>query len=205
MTTRPHVRLVPPPGFAGLPIEESEEDNARNLRALAARTAGPAGVTPQTMTEHLTLLAAVMATNGVLLYGRFAVSTTDGGRPATASLALTMRALAAEASDAMVRNRGAAAAELLRLYRKRVPHAVARVVDLPIGPAMVATTAGEYRLPAGVRPELKAEFQIVAPDGRHLVVLAVITADEAAWPAVAAAASHVATTLRFEPAEDEQP
>lgn len=209
---QPRVRLTLPPGFAGLPLGESEQDNARNLRELAERIAAPAGMDKGTMLRHLTVLATVMARNQVLLFGRFLVSATDTERPAPANLVMSVAPLAVAPtgrSAVAARNRGAAAADLLRRHRERVPRAVAHVVDLPVGPAMVAATAGDYRLPPEttgrpdplVRPEFKAEFQILAPDGLHLIALAVTTGDETAWPAVAAAAMRVATSLRFEPAE----
>lgn len=81
-----------------------------------------------------------------------------------------------------------------------------RVVELTAGPAMVAASAGEYRLPPEitgqpetvVRPEFKAEFQLPTPDGKRLVVMAVTTDSEAGWSAVAAEAMRIANSIRFE-------
>jgi hypothetical protein len=192
----PQLILEPPPGFAGLTLGESKEDNARTLHELAGRIAVQAGVDTGTMAGYLTVLATVMAVNKVQLYGRFTVSTVDSGQ--VASLALCMLPLASPSDNPAIRHRPAAAAELLKQHRKRVPHAEAHVVELPIGPAMIAATAGEHRLPSGrVVPEFKAEFQIPAPDGVQLIVLAVTTESETAWPSVAAAAKRVAESLRF--------
>ncbi|WP_116041769.1 hypothetical protein [Amycolatopsis palatopharyngis] len=78
------------------------------------------------------------------------------------------------------------------------------------GPSMVAQRAGEHRISpeaAGqlqevVIPEFKAEFQILAPDAAHLVVMVITTTSEIGWPAVAAEAMRVANSVRFEYPDD---
>ncbi len=70
-------------------------------------------------------------------------------------------------------------------------------VELPIGPAIVAISGGEFHLPGeDVRPQIKAEYQIPFPDGRSVVVLSVAAESEDAWPAVAEATAKVAWSLR---------
>jgi hypothetical protein len=216
MTTSatPRLLLEPPPGFVGLPLGESDEDNATNLRRLADTVAARSGQNAGRMTEHLRVLAAIMARNQVRLFGRFAIRTDDG-EPVLAGLTLAMPALAG-ANDIRAKvadNRAITAAALLRRHRKHDPHAMAGIITLPIGPAVVAASAGDYRLPPGptgkprpvVRPEFKAKFQIPAPDGTHLIVMTVTTDSEAGWPTVAGEALRVARSMKFErPPDDRQ-
>ena len=102
------------------------------------------------------------------------------------------------------------AAMLVKQYLEKHPDAEAHVVQLESGPSMVAQRAGEHRISpeaAGqlqevVIPEFKAEFQILAPDAAHLVVMVITTTSEIGWPAVAAEAMRVANSVRFEYPDD---
>ncbi|MQA61857.1 MAG: hypothetical protein GEU86_10250 [Actinophytocola sp.] len=209
----PRLLIDLPPGFAGLTITGDDEQDTPSVADLAARIARPAGRSTEQMAEYVGLLASLMADNQARLFGRFATSDQHLPEPVVANFVLAMPELAAGDSDVaghIAPNGSVVAAQLEKIYRKRHPAADVRVVELAVGPAMVAATAGEYRLPPEVtgqsapivRPEFKAEFQIPAPDGSRLVVIAVTTDSEAGWPAVAAEAMRIANSVRFEEPDD---
>ncbi|WP_092531131.1 hypothetical protein [Amycolatopsis arida] len=204
-TEGPELLVDVPPGFVGLPLRGSAEDNAAAIAGLASDLAPHAGDQAAELPRHLTWLAQLLAEGSVRLYGRFAVSDTS-----LAELALAVVPLRAEDDTgpaAVRRNRHAAVEELRRHYLERHPGADARIVPLGLGPAMVAVTAGEYRLPpqatrtgqATVLPQLRAEFQLPVPAGTHLIVLVVTGRDEETWQAVLTAAMRVANSIRLEP------
>jgi hypothetical protein len=159
-----------PPGFAGLPLGDSAEETAAYIRDTARQLADRTG---RDVTGELGTLAAVMAKRWIRLLGRFAVCADE---PALATLALAVVPLGAEKS-----------------VPPRDPHASTRAVRLPIGPAQLIVRAGDRLLPSGARPELSAEFRVATPGA--LVVLTVTTNSEPAWPAVAAEAMRVATSM----------
>lgn len=204
----PRLVIDLPPGFTGLTVTGDDEQDAARVDALARRTAEAAGQSPERMADHIALIAHVLADNRARLFGRFATRENTEQEPVTATIVLAMPELDTEDTDAsrVARNGNLVAAELERQYRQRHPEADVRVVELSAGPAMVAASAGEYRLPPEmtgqaqtvVRPEFKAEFQLPAPDGHRLVVMAVTTDSEAGWPAVAAEAMRIANSIRFE-------
>lgn len=215
MTTPAKAKAMPrllidlPPGFTGLPLTGDEEQDTSSVTDLAARTARQAGHSTEQMAEYVGLLASLMADNQARLFGRFATSDEHLPEPVVANFVLAMPELAAgdsDIADHIAPNASVVAGELEKNYRKRHPAADVRVVELTIGPAMVAASAGEYRLPPEVtgqaapvvRQEFKAEFQIPTPDGSRLVVMAVTTDSEAGWPAVAAEAMRIANSIRIE-------
>jgi hypothetical protein len=88
-------------------------------------------------------------------------------------------------------------AALAEQYRGRHKRAVVQPVRLPIGPAVVAISGGEFHLPEhDVRTQIKAEYQIPLPDGRSVVIISVVASSEDAWPAIADATAKVAWSLR---------
>nr|WP_225957739.1 hypothetical protein [Amycolatopsis lexingtonensis] len=96
-------------------------------------------------------------------------------------------------------NRDAVVAAMAAEYRTRHPRSAVQPVRLPIGPALVAFSGGEFHLPEhDVRTQIKAEYQIPLPDGRYVVILSVVAESEDAWPAVAEATAKVAWSLRSE-------
>ncbi|MGH3520719.1 MAG: hypothetical protein ACRDQ7_25765 [Haloechinothrix sp.] len=168
----------------------------------------------ETTELYLTAVAQSMAANHVRLYGQFAVGGDDLDEPALASITLAMpparRSVDPEVAT-IESHRNTVAALLVKKHRDRRPEADVNVVELGIGSAMAATSAGEYRMPPEVtgqdqvvvRPQFKAEFQIPAPEGVKIIVLAVTTDNEAGWPTVAAAAMRIANSIRFEASVDE--
>lgn len=191
MSTATRLRILPPPGFAGLPLGDTEEETLGNIRATATRLGVHSGHDVDRMTRGLGVLAGIVGPSRIRLFGRFAVATA--GEPALATLAVTMVPLPGKVT----------AAGLLRAYRARNPHAAARLVALPAGPAIVAAGAGHHRLPPEVtgvprvvvRPQFIAEIQILATG---LIGLTVTTDSEAGWPGVAAEAMRVAASMRIE-------
>lgn len=204
----PRLVIDLPPGFTGLTVTGDSEQDAAQVQALAQRTAAAAGESPERMTDHLGIIAHVLTDNRARLFGQFATRENTDQEPVTATVVLAMPELDTTDTDvaSVARNGNVVAAELERQYRQRHPESDVRVVELTAGPAMVAASAGEYRLPPEmtgqpetlVRPEFKAEFQLPTPDGTRLVVMAVITDSEAGWPAVAAEAMRIANSIRFE-------
>lgn len=210
----PELLIDLPPGFTGLPLRGSEEDNVASIDALAANLAPHAGRHAGDMPEYVNLFAHFLDDNKVRLYGRFAVSDENVSEPVLADLALAIAPLEADDDDApaaLRRNPDIAAAQLLRQYRARHPNSDARVVRLGMNSAMVAVTAGAYRLPAeatrtgqeAVLPQIKCEFQIPTSDGAHVVMMTVSTSSEAGCQAVLTEAMRIANSIRFEePDED---
>lgn len=208
----PELLLDLPPGFTGLPLRGSEEDNAASIDALAAELAPHAGEHAAAMPEYVNWFAHLLADNKVRLYGRFVVSDESVAGPVPADLVLAVAALEAADDDApaaLRRNPDIAAARLRQQYVERHPHADARVVRLAMNTAMVAVTAGEYRLPRDatrtgqetVLPQIRCEFQIPTPDGAHLVMMAVSTTSESGCQAVLTEAMRIANTIRVEDPE----
>jgi hypothetical protein len=189
--TATRLRILPPPGFAGLQLGDTEDETLGNIRATATRLSVDSGQDVGLVTRGLGMLAGIVGPSRIRLFGRFAVATA--GEPALATLAVTMVPLP----------RKVTAAGLLRAYRDRNPHAAARLVDLPAGPAIVAAGAGHYRLPPEmtglphvlVRPQFVAEIQILAGS---LIGLTVSTDSEAGWPGVVAATMRVAASITIE-------
>lgn len=211
----PLIQLEVPPGFTGLPVgapADGPRAGARyptevRRRELAADIAADCGPHARELLSYLSALAGIAAPHRLRLFGHFAAG--DGGprEGVFANLAVTVPAL--RVSDFGTVRRIArdplTTAKLLRTrYRERHPYADVSVVQLGIGPAMVVSSAGEYRLPPKmtgspetvVRHRVKAEFQIPAPGGTHLIVMTVSSDNEAGWPSVAGTAMRVANSIR---------
>lgn len=186
MTTVPVMNVDLPQTFAGIAIEDSAEATERSIRATAAQLSVHSGQNEARVVTGLGTLAAVLAPNQVRLFGRFAVGTTAD--PVLATLAIAMLPGAG----------GQTADTLAKRCQDNTPHAVVHVVDLPVGPAVLVTSAVDY--PALERPALTAEFRIPLP-GNGVVLLTVVTDDEIGWPAVAAEAMRLATSVRLHPDE----
>ncbi|WP_326945076.1 hypothetical protein OG439_36145 [Amycolatopsis sp. NBC_01307] len=179
-----------PPGFAGMPVGGDDKLNRGHAWTVAGNLAAGAGTSVEEFGSYLMALVPAMQANGIRVFGKFAV----GPRPpdvATLTLGVVQWPETAPANpDAVV-------AAMAEQYRSSHPRSVVQPVRLPIGPAVVAISGGEFHLPAGdVRAQIKAEYQIPLPDGRSVVVLSVATASEDAWPAVAEATARVAWSLR---------
>lgn len=204
-TTRPApgLRIDVPRGFAGIPITGGPEAIAAAVRRLAEQVAEREPGQASDIEENLGGLAHFLAQREVRLFGRFAVTGEHSSEPALANLALAVADLG-ELPEGVAPGstpRLVAAATLVKQYRDRHPDADAQVVELSGGPAMIAQRAGDQLIGDTRIPEFKAEFQLPSPDTRHLAVLVVTTSDEAAWPAVAAAAMRSANSIRFEDPE----
>lgn len=211
--TGPTLLVDVPAGFTGLPLGQSEDGNVTSANELAAPIAQYAGQSATDVLPQVNLVANLLQTNNILLYGRFAASGDEDTEPALADLALAVAPLGTAGDERVAMlggNRDVAAAALRRQYVARSPHADARLIRLGAGPAMVALIAGEYRLPPEmsrrhveiVVPQIKCEFQIPAPDGT-LVMLTVGTSSETGYAAVLTAAMRIANSLRIEyPAQD---
>jgi hypothetical protein len=188
------VELMPlqidlPPGFAGMPVGSDDKMNRGHAWTVAGNLAAGAGKTIEEFGSYLMALVPAMQANGIRVFGKFAVGPRQGD-VATLTLGMAQWPEAAGNPDAVV-------AAMVTEYRVRHPRAVAHPVRLPIGPAVVAISGGEYRLPErDVRTQIKAEYQIPLPDGRSVVILAVVAESEDAWPAVAEATAKVAWSLR---------
>ncbi|GAA5111862.1 hypothetical protein [Haloechinothrix salitolerans] len=206
-THEPELLLTPPPGFVGLPLRANEQDNAPSVDVLAAKLTPHAGEHTAELPRYVTWFAHLLAEESIRLYGRFPVDVDAVAEPVLADLAVAITSLNMTSEDqlaALRSHRDVAAARLRQRYQERHPHADVRVIRLAIGPAMVAVTAGEYRLPsdltgnghAAVLPRITAEFQIPTPDGAHVVLMTVSTANDAACQAVLTAAMRVANSVR---------
>jgi hypothetical protein len=206
--TAPGLQIDLPPGFIGMPVTNDDTMNARLAWGVGEKVAAHAGKSTEEFAATLMLLAPELKANGVRVFGKFAAG--DGPEHlATLSLGV-LRWPDADAEMLTVR-RSAVASALLDVYKKKHPRADARLLRLPIGPAMAAVEAGEYRLPPEytgrpteiVRSQAKVEYQIPLPDGEYVAILMVTAESEVGWPAVAEAATRVAYSLR--PADPAQP
>ena len=177
-----------PPGFAGLPVGNDDKLNRAHAWVVAENLAS--GTSVEQFGSYLMALVPAMQANGVRVFGKFAVGPRQGD---VATLTLGV----AQWPDPAPRNRDALVAAMAEEYRSRHERAAVQPVLLPIGPALVAISGGEFHLPErDVRTQIKAEYQIPLPDGRSVVVLSVIAESEDAWPAVAEATARVAWSLR---------
>lgn len=205
----PRLRIDLPAGFAGMPITGTEEDVLRSIDGVVARAAENGRTDVDELRTHLTAMTGSLAQQHVRLYGRFAVGGDDVAEPALATLTLAMPELntTPQQRDLLREQRSAVVIELARAYRERVPHAHVRANRVTLGPAIVAHSSGEYHFSADdtggkgpmVRPEFKAEFQVPTPDLRRIIILVVVTGNEAAWPLVAAQTRRIADSVRFDP------
>lgn len=203
----PELLLTPPPGFVGLPLRADEQNDTASVDALAAKLTPHAGERAPELPRYVTWFAHLLAEENIRLYGQFAVEVAERDEPVLADLAVAVAPLDIARDDqlvAMRSHRDVAVARLRQRYLARHPHAHATVVRLAMGPALVAVTAGEYRLPpdltrngrAAVLPRITAEFQSPTPDGAHVVLMTVSTANETACQAVLTAAMRVANSIR---------
>ncbi len=179
-----------PPGFAGMPVGTDDKMNRGHAWTIAGNLADGAGTTVEEFGSYLMALVPAMQANGIRVFGKFAVGRRKGD-VATLTLGVVQWPEPAPGSrDALV-------AAMAEQYRSRHKYAVVQPVRLPIGPAIVAFSGGEFRFPeADVRTQTKAEYQIPLPDGRSVVILSVVAESEDAWPAVAEATAKVAWSLR---------
>ncbi|HEY3559783.1 MAG TPA: hypothetical protein VGL05_20075 [Kribbella sp.] len=179
-----------PPGFAGMPVGADDKMNRGHAWTIAENVAPGAGKTVEEFGSYLMALVPTMQANGIRVFGKFAVGTRKGD-VATLTLGVV------QWPDTAPGNRDAVVAALAEQYRARHKRAVVQPVRLPIGPAIVAISGGEFHLPRGdVRTQIKAEYQIPLLDDRSVVILSVIAESEDAWPAVAEATAKVAWSLR---------
>ncbi|WP_410608425.1 hypothetical protein [Amycolatopsis sp. lyj-109] len=179
-----------PPGFAGMPVGTDDKMNRGHAWTVAENVAAGAGKTVEEFGSYLMALVPAMQANGIRVFGKFAVGPRKGD---VATLTLGV----AQWPEAAPGNRDAVVAAMAEQYRGRHKRAVVQPVRLPIGPAIVAISGGEFHLPErDVRTQIKAEYQIPLPDGRSVVILAVVAESEDAWPAVAEATAKVAWSLR---------
>jgi hypothetical protein len=181
-----------PPGFAGLPVGADDKMNRGQAWTIAENLGS--GTSIEDFAGYLMALVPAMQANGIRVFGKFAVGRRKGD---VATLTLGV----AQWPDTAPGNRDAVVAALAEQYRGRHKRAVVQPVRLPIGPAIVAISGGEFHLPDGdVRAQIKAEYQIPLPDGRSVVILSVVAESEDAWPAIAEATAKVAWSLRGEEA-----
>ncbi|SED80582.1 hypothetical protein SAMN04489727_9495 [Amycolatopsis tolypomycina] len=181
-----------PPGFSGMPVGSDDRMNRRHAWMVAENTAAGAGKSVEEFGSYLMALVPTMQANGIRVFGKFAVGTRKGD---VATLTLGV----AQWPDTAPGSREALVAALAAEYRGRHKRAVVQPVRLPIGPAIVAISGGEFHLPErDVRTQIKAEYQIPLPDGRSVVILSVVAESEDAWPAVAEVTAKVAWSLRSE-------
>lgn len=179
-----------PPGFAGMPVGADDKMNRGYAWTVAENAAAGAGKSVEEFGSYLMALVPTMQANGIRVFGKFAVGPRQGD---VATLTLGV----AHWPETPPGNREALVAALAEQYRSRHKCAVVQPVDLPIGPAIVAISGGEFHLPGqDVRPQLKAEYQIPLPDGRSVVILTAVAESEDAWPAIAEATAKVAWSLR---------
>ena len=182
-----------PPGFAGLPVGNDDKLNRGHARMAAENLAS--GISVEEFGSYLMALVPAMQANGIRVFGKFAVGPRKGD-VATLTLGVALW------PDTAPGSRDALVAAMAEEYRARHKHAVVQPVRLPIGPAVVAISGGEFRLPErDVRTQIKAEYQIPLPDGRSVVILSVVADSEDAWPAVAEATAKVAWSLRNGPVD----
>ncbi|MGW3962024.1 hypothetical protein ACWED2_19530 [Amycolatopsis sp. NPDC005003] len=179
-----------PPGFAGMPVGTDDKMNRGHAWTIAENMAAGAGKSVEEFGSYLMALVPTMQANGIRVFGKFAVGPRKGD---VATLTLGV----AQWPDTAPGNRDALVAALAEEYRGRHKRAVVQPVRLPIGPAIVAISGGEFHLPErDVRTQIKAEYQIPLPDGRSVVILSVVAESEDAWPAIAEATARVAWSLR---------
>ncbi|WP_370969383.1 hypothetical protein [Amycolatopsis sp. cg9] len=179
-----------PPGFAGMPVGADDKMNRGHAWTIAGNLADGAGTSVEEFGSYLMALVPTMRANGVRVFGKFAVGRRKGD---VATLTLGV----ARWPDVAPGNRDALVEAMAAQFRSRHEHAVVRPVRLPIGPAVVGFSGGEFRLPdRDARTQIKAEYQIPLPDGRSVVILSVVAESEDAWPAVAEATAKVAWSLR---------
>ncbi len=179
-----------PPGFAGMPVGADDKMNRGYAWTVAENVAAGAGKSVEEFGSYLMSLVPAMQANGIRVFGKFAVGPRRGD-VATLTLGVV------QWPETVPGNRDALVTALAEQYRSRHERAVVHPVRLPIGPAIVAISGGEFRLSGpDVRPQLKAEYQIPLPDGRSVVVLSVVAESEDAWPAIADATARVAWSLR---------
>ncbi|WP_372671682.1 hypothetical protein [Amycolatopsis kentuckyensis] len=179
-----------PPGFSGVPVGADDRLNRSHAWMVAENVAAGAGTSIEEFGSYLMALVPTMQANGIRVFGKFAVGTRKGE---VATLALGVTQWPGTAPG----DRNAVVAALAEQYRGRHKLAVVQPVRLPIGPAIVAISGGEFHLPEGdVRAQIKAEYQIPLPDNRSVVILSVVAESEDAWPAVAEATAKVAWSLR---------
>jgi hypothetical protein len=177
-----------PPGFAGLPVGADDKMNRGHAWTIAENLGS--GTSIEDFAGYLMALVPAMQANGIRVFGKFAVGRRKGD---VATLTLGV----AQWPKTAPGNRDTVVAALAEQYRGRHKRAVVQPVRLPIGPAIVAISGGEFHLPDGdVRAQIKAEYQIPLPDGRSVVILSVVAESEDAWPAVAEATARVAWSLR---------
>ena len=179
-----------PPGFAGMPVGADDKMNRGYAWTVAENLAAGAAKSVEEFGSYLMSLVPAMQANGIRVFGKFAVGRRKGD-VATLTLGVVQWPETAPSSrDALV-------AAMAEQYRGRHKRAVVQPVRLPIGPAIVAISGGEFHLPEqDVRTQIKAEYQIPLPDGRSVVILSVVAESEDAWPAVAEATAKVAWSLR---------
>ncbi|MEV7093741.1 hypothetical protein AB0M80_12985 [Amycolatopsis sp. NPDC051045] len=177
-----------PPGFAGMPVGSDDKLNRGHAWMVAENLAS--GTSVEQFGSYLMALVPTMQANGIRVFGKFAVGPRKGD---VATLTLGV----AQWPDTAPGSRDALVAAMAEQYRSRHKRAVVQPVRLPIGPAIVAISGGEFHLPDGdVRAQITAEYQIPLPDGRSVVILSVVAESEDAWPAVAEATAKVAWSLR---------
>ncbi|WP_125801343.1 hypothetical protein [Amycolatopsis sp. WAC 01416] len=200
------LQLDLPPGFTGMPVTENDTMNARFALGVSEKAAVHTGRSTEDFAAALLTLTPELKSNGVRVFGKFAA----GDSPEyLATLSLAVLRWPDADTEMLTLRRNAVAEALLDVHRKKHPLADARVIRLPIGPAMAAVEAGEYRLPPeftgrpteNIRAQAKVEYQIPLPDSDYLAVLVVTAESETGWPAVAEAASRVAYSLRPSPTE----
>lgn len=207
--TETGLRIDLPPGFAGMPVTNDDETNTRIAWAVGEKVAARAGKTTEEFSGYLLAMAPIMKNNGIRLFGKFAVCE---GPDYVATLTMGVARWPDGDPEMLAASRSAVAGALLDVYRQKHPRADARPVLLPIGPAMAAIEAGEFRLPPEVtgqaselvRPRLKAEYQIPLPSGEGVVILTVTAESETGWPSIARATTLVACSLRQASSDDEQ-
>ncbi|WP_225439888.1 hypothetical protein [Amycolatopsis eburnea] len=181
-----------PPGFAGMPVGTDDKMNRGHAWTVAENLAAGAGTSIEQFGSYLMALVPTMQANGIRVFGKFAVGRRKGD-VATLTLGVV------QWPETAPGNRDAVVAAMAAEYRTRHPQSVVQPVRLPIGPALVAFSGGEFRFPEhDVRTQIRAEYQIPLPDGRSVVILSVVAESEDAWPAVAEATAKVAWSLRSE-------
>lgn len=161
--------------------------------------------------ERIDAVGELLAANGVQLCGRFPINMPNTEGAVLVNLVMVVAPLGqGERQTAASHDRVMVAGALGRNYQSRHSQSHCQIVDLKIGPALLAVTSGEFRFPADVTvsgelelvPQVKVEFQVPTPDCRHLIVMVTSTAVPEATLPMVTAATRIADSIQIAEGRD---
>jgi hypothetical protein len=197
--------FILPHGFGPIPLDPEIGDREDRARRLLAHLPANSGLDREQAVRGLVMVGGALRAIGAIVAGQLTFGDEDPEIAAT--VVLVVRDLPRSGADRSSENvRRVVADALAGVLRERHPEGDVRIGELSCGPAVVMTTVGEYRFPAGLMttgtavtvPSNRLQVLVPTPDGDGFVVLEMTTCHVEYWGRFVELAMVMANNITFD-------